>query len=557
MNSLLHEEIIKTNVCTLCNIKFPITNRDNAFYKKLKVPEPEECPQCREQKRLVFRNDRYYYKHSCDLCKAQMLSVYDPKRIENILCYKCWWSDKWDAKDYAQDFDPNKPFFDQYKDLLEKVPKLGMINDNGSGSENCEYTYDFAFSKNAYLVIASWYVHDCYYGFQINYTKDSIDNYFVNESELMYNSAICEKCYSCQDCIQCSNSTNCIFGYDLKGCKDCLFSAGLRNKQYCIWNKQYPKEEFFKIKKELNLGSWQKREESRKQFKEFIKSIPRKYANLINCEKSTGNNLVNSKNAIECFNQRNLHDCKWMSHGTGGKDSYECWSTSGPELCYNCITPDDSYNVIFSVYCWKSQNISYSDNCHSSHDLFGCVSMKREKYCILNKQYSEAEYKKLKENVIKHMAKNGEYGKFFSSEVTLFAYNETPAQECHPLKKDQAKSRGYRWADKLPGSYNKATISWDEVPDNIVDTDASMNKHIFSCTKCEKNYRILLKELTFYTKHDIPLPRLCVDCRYNARKLLINPRKLWDRECAKCQKNIKTSYAPERTEKVYCEKCYL
>jgi len=36
----------------------------------------------------------------------------------------------------------------------------------------------------------------------------------------------------------------------------------------------------------------------------------------------------------------------------------------------------------------------------------------------------------------------------------------------------------------------------------------------------------------------------------------INPPKLWDRQCAKCGKEIKTSYSPEREEIIYCEGCY-
>jgi CxxC-x17-CxxC domain-containing protein len=37
---------------------------------------------------------------------------------------------------------------------------------------------------------------------------------------------------------------------------------------------------------------------------------------------------------------------------------------------------------------------------------------------------------------------------------------------------------------------------------------------------------------------------------------LRNPRKLFDRKCDKCGKDIKTTYAPDRPEIVYCEECY-
>lgn len=72
--------------------------------------------------------------------------------------------------------------------------------------------------------------------------------------------------------------------------------------------------------------------------------------------------------------------------------------------------------------------------------------------------------------------------------------------------------------------------------------------------------RIALKtcqELAFYKQQGIPLPRRSPAQRHIDRDTLRNPRKLWTRECAKCQKAIATSYDPNRPEIVYCESCYL
>ena len=45
--------------------------------------------------------------------------------------------------------------------------------------------------------------------------------------------------------------------------------------------------------------------------------------------------------------------------------------------------------------------------------------------------------------------------------------------------------------------------------------------------------------------------------RHKRRMALRNPRRLWERQCAKCTKPITTSYAPDRSEIVFCETCYL
>jgi CxxC-x17-CxxC domain-containing protein len=35
-----------------------------------------------------------------------------------------------------------------------------------------------------------------------------------------------------------------------------------------------------------------------------------------------------------------------------------------------------------------------------------------------------------------------------------------------------------------------------------------------------------------------------------------NPRKLFERDCDKCGREMITTYSPERPEIVYCEECY-
>ena len=55
----------------------------------------------------------------------------------------------------------------------------------------------------------------------------------------------------------------------------------------------------------------------------------------------------------------------------------------------------------------------------------------------------------------------------------------------------------------------------------------------------------------------VPVPTLCPNCRHFERLAKRNPLKLWKRACAKCNKDIETSYAPERPEIVYCIECYV
>ena len=69
-----------------------------------------------------------------------------------VYCPKCWWGDGWDAKKYAREFDFDKSFFAQFKELLNEVPALAILNDDGIGSSNCLYTNYFALGRNCYAI---------------------------------------------------------------------------------------------------------------------------------------------------------------------------------------------------------------------------------------------------------------------------------------------------------------------------------------------------------------------------------------------------------------------
>ncbi|MEK9166420.1 MAG: hypothetical protein AAB846_01670, partial [Patescibacteria group bacterium] len=74
---------------------------------------------------------------------------------------------------------------------------------------------------------------------------------------------------------------------------------------------------------------------------------------------------------------------------------------------------------------------------------------------------------------------------------------------------------------------------------------------------CGRNFQFARMELDFHRGVGVAMPRLCPLCRDRARIKLLNPIKIFQRKCAKCGKEIETSYAPGRPEIVYCEECYL
>jgi hypothetical protein len=566
--------------CQNCKTDFRIEPDDFTFYEKVKVPAPTLCPPCRFQRRLMFRNERTYYRRSCDLCKKNIISVYQPDFRTPVYCGKCWWSDNWDPLEYGQDYDPNRSFIEQFKEVFYRTPMITMQNDNGIGSTNCEYTYDFAFGKNCYLVTCCWEVENCAYSYHVDQSKDTLDSFYSNYCTLSYELVNSHECYGCQYCTLSVACNNCILGFDLRGCSDCILSVGLRNKRYCIFNKQYSKEEYEKKKEEMELDNWEKVQEYLVQLDAFRLKFPHRYAHIFKSPYSTGNILYNSKAARDCFFFKELEDCRYMVVGDGGKNSYDCNNTGRPTLCYEAITPDNSNECISTIYCWKCNRVEYSNNCHGCTGLLGCSALKQTSYAILNKRYSKDEYEALREKIIARMRIDGEWGEFFPVSMSPHAYNESPAGEWMPLSKEEALRQGFSWKDPEKKQHD-VTLKPEKVPTTMEETNETIINEVIECMhrgtcdhKCATAFKITHQELQLHKSMNAPLPRLCHNCRYYERLKRREPPVLYARQCTcdykvyentvehehhpegRCPNEFETSYNPDRPEIVYCKECY-
>ena len=553
--------------CNHCGETYDIAPEDLVFYdavspvfggKKYPIPPPEHCPVCRQQRRLAFRNERNIYSRNCDLCGKHMVSVYWPGAgAFPVYCVKCWWSDKWDASQYGIGYDPSNNFLDQWAVLHETVPKLAMQNDDGVESENSEYSYDISRCKNCYRLIGSWYDHDCHYGLNVNNSKNVVDCNTVSiRSELVYESLDSQHLYHCAYLQNCENCHDCFFGYDLKGCSDCFGCFGLRQKRFCIFNEQKTETEYQEMITTIDLGSYSAINEARKRFDEWSLKFPRLFANLQNCEDCEGNNLFNCK-AVTGYSVFSAEYGKYIDRSDGPIHCYDMINTGGPQWCLDCVTPDDSYMTLFSIWCWKCKNIILSDNCHSSEHLLGCISMHRKKYCILNKQYSKEEYERLAGPILESLEQYKSWGSLFPIRLSPFGYNETGANEYYPLSKEEVRKNNWKWTDDLPYTTGKETVSMENLPDSITGIPDSLTAEVLACSQCNRNFKIIPQELTFYRQMPAPLPRKCPNCRHLDRFKRKTPTRLWPRKCDKCGKDFNTAYAPGRPEKIYCRGCYM
>jgi len=275
------------------------------------------------------------------------------------------------------------------------------------------------------------------------------------------------------------------------------------------------------------------------------------------CEDSTGDHIVELKDCKNCYQTFRSRDCINVTDADGNNDLLDCYHTGWSEMIYEGYSPVRLRNSAFEVQCWDGNDIFYSDTCQNCSYCFGCISLRQNKYCILNKQYSKEEYEVMLYKIINHMKSTGEWGKFFPNEICIFSYNDSVAQDVYPLEKEEAIKRGWKWQDNLPFTMGKETTTWNSYEMKIEKVQEDILNEIFACECCKKNYRIIRSELKFYKQMKLPLSRLCSGCRHLERIKTRNPRNLHNRTCNKCNKEIQTTFAPERPEKVYCEECYL
>jgi hypothetical protein len=593
----------KIKNCQNCKNQFAIESADFNFYQMMKIPPPTFCSTCRLQRRLAYQNQRSLYKRKCNLCGKDIIAMYQENASFPVYCMACWESDKWDPLTYGVSYDFSKPFFTQFTQLMNRVPRKALMG-MYSTWHNSEYNNMAQELKNCYLIFNSDFNEGCMYGSEVERSRDCMDITMVDTCDSVFSSTACNNCNKVYFSVDCDESHNIWYSRDLVGCSDCFGCAGLRKKKHCWFNKQLNKEEYQERMAAFKTGSYQAQREVINRTQEIWKSVPHKYMHGRHNADVSGEYINNSKEVHDSyivFEGQSCRFCMWLVIKPN-KDCYD-YTQFGQNAknVYETLTTGANINDIYFT-TFSTSNVSrlyYSDSCHNGcADLFGCNGLRNKKYCILNKEYSKEEYAELTEKIREHMnempyvdakGRTYKYGEFFPIEHSPFAYNETDAQEYLPLSKDGALEQGYRWFE-FEEKKHQPTISWDKLADDVSQAEDVLTKEVILCRNwdqgkeqaqaqlCTKVYRILSRELELYKHHQMPLPRCCPNCRHYERVKQRNQMDLFDRTCecagsgenksgyknisthfhgeGACPNKFETSYALDRPEIVYCEDCY-
>lgn len=547
-----------------CSKQFEINEDDLKFYEKVSpefggkkylIPPPTLCPDCRMQQRLTFRNERSLHKRKCDRTGEGIISLFSEEKPYIVFKPEIWWSDQWDGLDYGRLFDFSKPFFQQYNELLKATPKLSLMIMN---SENCSYTSYTINYKNAYMSMSGYQGENIYYSYYINESRDCTDCSILNHAELCYECLDGNHLYHCTWCVDCENISDSIGCFDCKNCSNCIGCVGLRNKKNYIFNEPCSDEDFNEKKITMLKSGRGAFAEIQDEAQKMRTQYPHLFSIITNSENCTGNLIYNSKNAKNCFDITDVEDAEYCTNILYAKDCQDSNYFPRCELMYEIVSSNKSSGQCFCYTSWESHRLLYCHECMKCADCFACCGLKNKNFCIFNKQYTKKEYEQIVPQVIEHMSKDGEWGEYFPASISPYGYNETVSIERFPLTKKEILSKGYAWYEHadVPPQVVKI-IKAKDLPDTIEEIPDDILNWAIECEVTKRPFKIIKQELDFYRRMQLPIPHLHPDERHRKRMALRNPRKLWNRECAKCNKPIATSYSPERPEIVYCEECYL
>lgn len=549
--------------CEQCSQVFQVTSDDLNFLDKLSpviggkkqgLPPPTHCPDCREQRRLATINQTNLYRRKCDLTGEMVVSSFHQNRPYKVYKQELWYSDAWDPMEYGREFDFNRSFFDQWQELSLVVPRPSLFT-GYQYDENCDYTNHSGKNKNCYLIFDSDENRDCYYCYSLNASVNCMHCFRVRKSELCYQCVDSLNCYNCSFLQDCDNCTDSMFLKNCVSCKNCLMSSNLRNKEYYVENKKVSKEEFKKIR--AMLVSTSALTQAKERFEKLKLEYPQKFMHGINNENVLGDYLTNSKEAYMCFDSADLWDCRYVYQAFNPlKDSMDIQECGDAEKMYESSC--SGYNAQMVHFCTHGlgeiSDMYYCSYCNHCQNLFGCIGLRHKQYCILNKQYRKEEYEALVPKIIEHMRKSKEWGEYYPISTSYYGYNETLAQPHYPLTKEQSIAKGYAWQDETEKQTKSPTA---DIPDTIAATPDEITNEVLACNTCKKNFRVIPQEVALYKQLGLPIAKQCFDCQLAATRTMRNPRKLFDRKCDNCKKDLQSTYDPKRPEKIYCEECYL
>lgn len=300
-------------------------------------------------------------------------------------------------------------FLAQFRDLLLRFPRYNLKIVN---SENCDYADTSLNSKNCYYTFGNFHSEELLYSRYSRNCKNCGDMCFSFDCEWCYQCLGCAKCYNVNYCKYCSNCSDCSFSENLIGCKNCFGCIGLVHKEYYFFNEKLSPEDYCSRLSQCDLKDHRHIEAVGKKLDQLRLKTPQLCVHQTMCEDCVGDNLVQCKNAYQCFDAYDLEDCNYCIETNSLKDCTDMTVNFKTEFSYQCIHSPGCTNVNFCYHCDFCSDSEFCAYSRNLKNCFGCSYLKDKEYHILNKPYEKEAYFKAVQSIKADLQARGMYNLF-------------------------------------------------------------------------------------------------------------------------------------------------
>lgn len=475
-----------------------------------------------------------------------------------------------DAEWHAHDFsdinlliDPSRPFFEQFRQLQVRVPLLATFS--RVEPENSITLFSFG-DRNSYFTFActserTFFATGAFeaQGSSLLFTANQVtDSHHILKSQRIF------QCRYVRESLDCMNSA---FLFDCRNCQNCFGASNKRNRQYVFMNEQLTKEEYERRMSEVDLGKRSEVEKYSQMFDALLTKDGVWPENFnVNCQDSTGEYLTNAVRCDTCYDSADApsdqyHSC-W-SYGNNQNNAF-MWGSVDSTDGYMVVSCPNSNRTKFSYRSFRLDDCEYCFMCTDLRDCFGCIGLKKKRFCIFNKQYEEAEYSRLLDEIKTAMLDRGEYGQFFpTSLATTYVPEGGAVIYCGATKEELAKLGGLSFGAEDMGATGSDRIDpskarrREDVPDAIDElTDDWIGVPIYDEVS-GRTFALLRPEVEHYRRLRIAPPNTHFIRRMHEVSSAGQLACLQKGSCSQCSAEFlsaKNGRYPNR--RIYCKACY-
>lgn len=291
-----------------------------------------------------------------------------------------------------------KQFFLEFKRLTNLFPKPPLYAES---IENCMYINKVYNSKNVNHSFDCASCTDSLYIYDSYLCDGSIDCDYAIESQLCYESVDPIDSFNGIFLEYCRNVRDASYAYNCINCHDIFGCANLKNKSFCILNRQLTEDDYRKT-----IGQYKSLppEKVLILLEELKSYYPLTQTHQVNDENTFFSNYsFYNKNSYLCFDAAYNKESAYLYDSAYDEFCYDMIYSYHSEHCYQLVDCDKMFNCNFCVFTNYATDSMYLFNCYNVKDCFGCVGIQNKQYCLLNRQLTKQVYTNIQDHLLKQM----------------------------------------------------------------------------------------------------------------------------------------------------------